>query len=73
GGDCPNQVIRDGDWTTLKEEVDNLYLSIFELQTNIGGLEDQIGLSKQVYDAKVKEVRNIVTGSVRSAFSISVD
>ncbi|XP_071195102.1 thread biopolymer filament subunit alpha-like [Salvelinus alpinus] len=34
------------DWTTLKEEVNNLYLSIFELQTNIGGLEDQIGLSK---------------------------
>ncbi|CAB1352385.1 unnamed protein product, partial [Coregonus sp. 'balchen'] len=61
------------DWTTFKEEVDNLYLSIFELQTNIGGLEDQIGLSKQVYDTKVKEVRNIVTGSVRSAFSISVD
>nr|XP_046162520.1 thread biopolymer filament subunit alpha [Oncorhynchus gorbuscha] len=61
------------DWTTLKEEVDNLYMSIFELQTNIGGLEDQIGLSKQVYDAKVKEVRNIMTGSVRSAFSISVD
>ncbi|XP_041749793.2 thread biopolymer filament subunit alpha-like [Coregonus clupeaformis] len=61
------------DWTTLKEEVDNLYLVIFELQTNIGGLEDQISLSKQVYDAKVKEVRNIVTGSVKSAFSISVD
>ncbi|KAJ8342823.1 hypothetical protein SKAU_G00327510 [Synaphobranchus kaupii] len=61
------------DWTTLKEEVDNLYLTIYELQTNIGGMEDQISLSKQVYDAKVKEVRNIVTGSVKSAFSISVD
>lgn len=31
--------------------MDNLYLSIFELQTSIGGLEDQIVLSKQVYDA----------------------
>jgi len=35
----------------LHQEVDNLYLSIFELQTIIGGLEDQITLSKQVYDA----------------------
>uniref|UniRef100_A0A8C2JC46 Si:dkey-183i3.5 n=1 Tax=Cyprinus carpio TaxID=7962 RepID=A0A8C2JC46_CYPCA len=61
------------DWTALKEEVDNLYLYIFELQTSIGGLEDQIALSKQVYDAKVKEVRNIVTGGVKSAVSISVD
>ncbi|XP_057217199.1 thread biopolymer filament subunit alpha isoform X2 [Triplophysa rosa] len=61
------------DWTTLKEDVDNLYLNIFELQTNISGVEDQIALSKQVYDAKVREVRNIVTGSVKSAVSISVD
>ncbi|KAK7143559.1 hypothetical protein R3I93_014654 [Phoxinus phoxinus] len=61
------------DWTALKEEVDNLYLSIFELQTIIGGLEDHIALSKQVYDAKVIEVRNIVTGGVKSAVSISVD
>lgn len=33
------------------QEVDNLYLTIFELQTTVGGLEDQIALSKQVYDA----------------------
>ncbi|KAF4077428.1 hypothetical protein AMELA_G00208000 [Ameiurus melas] len=61
------------DWSALKEEVDNLYLTIFELQAGITGVEEQIALSKQVYDAKVKEVRNIVTGSVKSAVSISVD
>ncbi|KAK2827243.1 hypothetical protein Q7C36_018169 [Tachysurus vachellii] len=61
------------EWSTLKEEVDNLYLTIFELQASISGLEDQIALSKQVYDTKVKEVRNIVTGSMKSAVSISVD
>ncbi|KPP65790.1 thread biopolymer filament subunit alpha-like, partial [Scleropages formosus] len=55
------------------QEVDNLYLAIFELQTNIGGVEEQIVLNKQVYDAKVKEVRNIVTGGLKSAVSISVD
>ncbi|XP_051536835.1 thread biopolymer filament subunit alpha-like [Myxocyprinus asiaticus] len=61
------------DWTTLKEDVDSLYLAIFEFQTSIAGLEDQIALSKQVYDAKVKEVRTIVTGGMKSAVSISVD
>lgn len=33
------------------QEVDSLYLSIFELQISISGIEDQIALSKQVYDA----------------------
>ncbi|RXM30539.1 Thread biopolymer filament subunit alpha [Acipenser ruthenus] len=39
------------EWTTLKEEVDNLYLTIFELQTSITSIEDQIIFSKQIYEA----------------------
>ncbi|XP_041089214.1 thread biopolymer filament subunit alpha isoform X2 [Polyodon spathula] len=61
------------EWTTLKEEVDNLYLTIFELQTSISSIEDQIIFSKQIYEAKVKEVRSILSGGVKAAFSISVD
>ncbi|KAL4630902.1 thread biopolymer filament subunit alpha-like, partial [Arapaima gigas] len=63
----------EAEWTHLKEDVDSLYLKVFELQASIGGLEDQIALAKQVYDSKVKEVQNIVTGGAKSAISISVN
>lgn len=33
------------------QEVDNLYLTIFELQTSITSIEDQIIFSKQIYEA----------------------
>ncbi|PIO16591.1 hypothetical protein AB205_0146000, partial [Aquarana catesbeiana] len=61
------------EWTTLKEDIDHLYLTIFDLQTKLTGIEDQITLSKQIYDAKVREVQTVVTSGSRAAVSISFD
>ncbi|CAJ0950320.1 unnamed protein product [Ranitomeya imitator] len=63
----------EAEWTTLKEDVDHLYLTIFDLQTKLTGVEDQITLSKQIYDAKVREVQSIVTSGTKAAISISFD
>ncbi|CAI9595614.1 unnamed protein product [Staurois parvus] len=63
----------EAEWTTLKEDIDHLYLTIFDLQTKLTGVEDQITLSKQVYDAKVREVQTIITSGTKAAISISFD
>ncbi|XP_029458339.1 thread biopolymer filament subunit alpha-like [Rhinatrema bivittatum] len=61
------------EWTSLKDDVDHVYLTIFELNTKIAGIEDQITFAKQIYDAKVKEVQTVLTGGTKAAVSISVD
>ncbi|OCT93230.1 thread biopolymer filament subunit alpha [Xenopus laevis] len=63
----------ESEWTTLKEDVDHLYLTIFDLLTKLSGVEDQITLSKQLYDAKVREVHTLVTSGTKAAISISFD
>ncbi|KAG8452934.1 hypothetical protein GDO86_004654, partial [Hymenochirus boettgeri] len=63
----------EGEWSSLKEDVDHLYLTIFDLQTKLSGVEDQIHLSKQLYDAKVKEVQTIMSSGSKAAISISFD
>ncbi|WP_198650606.1 hypothetical protein, partial [Saccharospirillum mangrovi] len=63
----------EAEWTTLKEDVDHLYLTIFDLQTKLTGVEDQITLSKQIYEAKVREVQTIITSGTKAAISISFD
>uniref|UniRef100_A0A8C4QPN0 Si:dkey-183i3.5 n=1 Tax=Eptatretus burgeri TaxID=7764 RepID=A0A8C4QPN0_EPTBU len=58
-------------WMEL--EIDNTYLSIVSLQTKVHGVEDQINMLKQIYNARIREVQTSITGGSTAAVSITVD
>uniref|UniRef100_UPI00359014A0 thread biopolymer filament subunit alpha-like n=1 Tax=Myxine glutinosa TaxID=7769 RepID=UPI00359014A0 len=61
------------DWNTHKDNIDNTYLTIVDLQTKVQGLDAQINTTKQIYDARVREVQATITGGPTAAYSIRVD
>uniref|UniRef100_UPI00358EE5FC thread biopolymer filament subunit alpha-like isoform X2 n=1 Tax=Myxine glutinosa TaxID=7769 RepID=UPI00358EE5FC len=63
----------EGEWNTHKDEIDNTYLTIVSLQTKVHGVEDQINMLKQIYNARIREVQTSITGGSTAAVSITVD
>uniref|UniRef100_UPI00358E64F7 thread biopolymer filament subunit alpha-like n=1 Tax=Myxine glutinosa TaxID=7769 RepID=UPI00358E64F7 len=61
------------EWNTYKEDIDDTYLTIVDMQTKVQGVENQIDTNKQIYDARVHEVHTTITGGPTAAYSITVD
>uniref|UniRef100_A0A8C4RA89 Si:dkey-183i3.5 n=1 Tax=Eptatretus burgeri TaxID=7764 RepID=A0A8C4RA89_EPTBU len=60
-------------WNTFKEDIDETYVTIVDMQTKVQGVETQIDTNKQIYNARMREMHTVITDGPTAAYSITVD